>query len=163
MADRYLVTALLAGRDGFGCFNDSTWFQMAAGQNGAAAATYWLPNGGTAPLFLTQSAYYTISANGRVLIDYYLTDNTGQDGAGATSARVVLPLTSANYCVWGTGVVVTTGAGALDSHVITGPDALNNIATDIALYTTGSVKVTLAAFADGNRTVSLGGIYTAIT
>lgn len=81
----------LANNDGVGKFNDTTIFTYPISQNGAAASTYFLANGGTAPIFTTNTAVYTIGRDG--LVTYlYNGETISTNGVGAVTFRPVIPL-----------------------------------------------------------------------
>lgn len=67
---------------------------MPAGQNGASANTYLLPNGGTSPVFSANAYSYKIHLDGDITVEAIHSGDGGADGAGAVAARFVLPVTS---------------------------------------------------------------------
>lgn len=77
--------------DGIGCFQDHRWWLVPAGQFGAASGGFFRPNGGTAPIFSTQSYYYKIfpwAQTAYVAIDFI---NVSTPGVGAVTAKLVSP------------------------------------------------------------------------
>jgi hypothetical protein len=84
----------LAVSDGIGNYNDGTAFLFPVAQHGASASTYFLPNGGTAPTFTTNSFYYFVDKNGRCLSNVFMTGDGGTAGSGAVNAQIALPYTS---------------------------------------------------------------------
>ena len=81
----------LATTDGIGQFQESTLFTVPLGQFGAVASTITLNNGGTAPVFTTTNAEYTISRDGTCIYEYYVDSDGGTDGAGAVTATMTTP------------------------------------------------------------------------
>lgn len=93
----------VTGKNGFNTNYESSYFSMPLAQNGAATGTFMLANGGTAPLFTTNTYYYTVEKNGMVTISVYLDADPGTDGAGAVNARLALPLANeATFAAGGT-------------------------------------------------------------
>ena len=72
----------------------ATEWNMPIAQNGAATGTYFKANGGTAPLFTTNTQLYRIRRNGMVEVDLKIDADAGTDGAGAVSAQIAIPTAS---------------------------------------------------------------------
>ena len=88
----------LGNKDGLGLTQidrllDTPW-TMPTEQNGASASTYLLPNGGTAPVFSSNSYNYRLQKNGFVDVDISLSGDGGADGSGAVASRISLPMKS---------------------------------------------------------------------
>lgn len=81
----------LSSADGIGRFHDSTPFVLPTGQMGAASGNYLSNNGGTAPVFATNSYIYYIHRTGIARILTRMVTDGGTDGAGAVELRLSLP------------------------------------------------------------------------
>lgn len=76
--------------DGIGKFHDNTWFLMVAGQNGAAASTYFFSTVGTEPQFNENNILYSIKKDGYV--DYlFRCHDCSVVGVGAQDLQPILP------------------------------------------------------------------------
>jgi hypothetical protein len=82
-----------------------TSFDFPTGQNGAASTTHLKANGGTAPIFTTNTYQYTIDLDGYCTIYINLNGDSGTDGVGAVTAQVSLPYTSAGVTAASYGMV----------------------------------------------------------
>ena len=67
------------------------WYKMQVGQMGGAANTFLKDNGGTAPVFTSNTYLYKIGRDGYVDCDILLNADGGTDGAGAVDAILALP------------------------------------------------------------------------
>lgn len=90
-SDEWTVQALINDGDGIGRFQEHRNFSMVLGQFGASAGTFMTPNGGTAPVFTTNTYLYQIGRDGKCRVHLHLEGDAGADGAGAVVSRVVLP------------------------------------------------------------------------
>ena len=92
-------------------------FIVPTGQFGAATGTFMNANGGTAPVFTTNSMVFSFSGPNNVRLTFYMDADGGTDGAGAVSAQIAIPYT---------GLVDTTpnstivGSGYLTCPAYTG-------------------------------------------
>lgn len=90
--DSYTVQALNSG-DGIGNFNEQTQFTYPASQNGNATGSYFLANGGTAPIWADQASAYYIDRFGRISWIFSSDGiNVTTDGVGAVALRAAMPL-----------------------------------------------------------------------
>jgi hypothetical protein len=90
-----------------------TDWTMPLAQNGAATGTHLHANGGTAPLFSTNTYTYQVRRNGEIAVKYHLSGDGGTDGAGAVSTRMSLPLavlyvTGRSLSAWGGDIIAAT-------------------------------------------------------
>lgn len=69
----------------------ATIFTFPLGQNGAAAGTFIYSNGGTAPIFTTNTYIYTIDRMGKCTVFLQIDGDGGTDGAGAVDTVVSIP------------------------------------------------------------------------
>jgi hypothetical protein len=99
---------------GFNTEYSARYFAMPLAQNGASAGTYFLPNTGTAPVFTTNSYYYSITPFGVVKAFVGVTGDGGTDGATAVAARVASPF---NILIRDFGVGSVVSATPLDTVV----------------------------------------------
>jgi hypothetical protein len=76
--------------DGIGCFHEGSKFQVAAGQFGAAAGSYFLNNGSTAPAWSLQAMSFNLFKNG--FIQCTINCGTSTAGSGGGFAGIALPL-----------------------------------------------------------------------
>lgn len=92
-------------------------FIVPTGQFGAATGTFMNANGGTAPVFTTNSMVFSFTSCNTVRLTVYMDGDGGTDGAGAVSTQVAIPYT---------GLVDTTpnstivGSGYLTCPAYTG-------------------------------------------
>lgn len=86
----WTVTALAAGIDGIGYnFNDRQ-FNFPVAVQGAAAGSFFLANGGTAPIWSAQQVTYRINRDGVQTLNYAMNTNTTA-GVGAVDAILAMP------------------------------------------------------------------------
>jgi hypothetical protein len=91
-SDDWTVQAFTAG-DGFGRYQENRMFTVPLGVNGAAASTYFLDNGGTAPVPASSDYRYKISRDGMIYVNFHLEFGAaGTSGVGAVTLTAVLPL-----------------------------------------------------------------------
>jgi len=108
-ADAWTVQTLNFTGDGINNFNENTVFKFPFGQNGAAAGTNWINNGGTAPVFAGTGYNYVVSKNGKCFLQTNLINCTAA-GVGAVAARLSLPLNiSSSYGVTTTDSALNDG------------------------------------------------------
>ena len=88
--DSWTVQALSAQYDGIGNFGESKTYVMPLAAQGAAAGSYFLANGGTAPIWTTQQMTYQISKDGQVIVNVSLATNSTA-GTGAVTAQMSIP------------------------------------------------------------------------
>lgn len=100
-ADDWTVTALDTS-DGVGQWQQTRVFTMPTGVLGASANTYFLPQGGTAPVFSYRRYNYTITRDGYCFIRFRVDDCTTA-GVGANTLRCTPPY----YC----GIAELTSPG----------------------------------------------------
>lgn len=94
----------------------SIFFTLPAGQNDGGTDSYIQDNGGTAPVFTTQTYEYRIHRNGDCTVRVFLNGDGGTDGAGSVQTRLVLPYTKDAHGIIGSEVaylprIVATGSG----------------------------------------------------
>lgn len=111
-SDDWTVQALNNG-DGIGNFQSGVTFETSVNQFGAAANSLFIANGGTAPIFNTQSLYYQVFRTGEVHLNLIvLTPST--TGVGAVTSAVALPyvpeFTSNNHVTIGCGAFYTAAS-----------------------------------------------------
>lgn len=90
--DSWTVQTLVAGTDGIGMNFNNKLFNFPVAVQGAAAGSFFLANGGTAPIYTTQQITYGIYRSGTVLINVSLETNSTA-GAGAVNAIMTIPYT----------------------------------------------------------------------
>lgn len=146
-SDAWTVQAL-DNQDGWGIYQQNRLFNYPSGQQTAASGEWFRPNGGTAPVFTTNSFTYTVVFNGMCQAIVKFDGDGGADGAGAVNAQLTMPFkaTTANS-QWSGEISFggTTTTGVMD---FSGLDYAEIYRSD-----TG-VKLTNAGFAAGARTVS---------
>jgi hypothetical protein len=139
---------------GIGKFLESTIFAYPNSQNGAASGSYFKDNGGTAPVFSSNSYSYQIDRNGKVTIFIKLSGDGGADGAGAVDATLSLPLPCDNAVVTtrqlGSVIVNSQGVGATTCAVNYVDDATQTCAN---LRSTSTINVLNGDFSSGGRWV----------
>lgn len=142
----------LTADDGVGRFQEDKQFTMPFNQNGAAAGTYMLPNGGTAATFATNVLTYYLDRTGQCRAYIFATGNTATDGAGAVTTFLSLPFTSpdANQVSGGIASVQTTGAGAILTLTMS---AISTNTSNWSFMLDSGGYIQNANFADGNRTI----------
>ena len=111
----YTITALSAGRDGFGGYQWGQLFTFPTNQQGAAAGSYFTANAGTAPTFTADNLYqYIIDPDGN--LDCYIALSNaagGTAGSGAVTAQLTIPFIPTNPL---TTATVQTAVGSC--HVV---------------------------------------------
>lgn len=131
-------------------------FTFPQAQNGAAASTHFLANGGTAPIFTTDVSVYQIDQSGIVRVEYYATGDGGTDGAGAVSARVALPYTFPSGTIdalfqpigYVEGATTISGAPAGEAQISENANYIGLLYLDASAVPTG---ITNAMFSNGVR------------
>lgn len=117
-SNTWTVSAISA-QDGIGSFMENLTFTYPAAQNGASTGTLFTANGGTAPVFTTNSVGYKINRFGFCETEYFLSGDGGTDGAGAVSAQLTLPYTGSvmnqtNNCPTGNALILSSiGTGGI--------------------------------------------------
>ena len=95
------IVALTAGRDGFGAYQNNSWFSYPLGQNGNTSGKYLEnPSGQTAPTFTAASTYcrYAQGLDGFVDVMAQLENlSGGTAGSGAAAMYHYLPLARSNF------------------------------------------------------------------
>jgi hypothetical protein len=151
----------LTTKDGIGKFHESTKFTFPTAQNGAATGTFFHTNGGTAPLFTTNTYYYFIRRDGKCRVEIFLTGDPGTDGAGAVSARLSLPYVDrgiAGATTWGgSAFVVGTGIAG------TSRSWFQTVGAAYAGIIEGNAVCTNADFGNGSREIQSAWEYTAFS
>jgi hypothetical protein len=89
-SDEWTVQALDL-RDGIGLYQQLRSFNFPTGQFGANTSQYLIDNGGTAPVFSSQSYRYYIDKDGFCQIVFVLSGDGGTDGSGAVNLQMVVP------------------------------------------------------------------------
>ena len=153
-ADDWTVTALDDG-DGCGLYQEFRQFTVPTGTWGAAAGTYFLANGGTAPVFTTNIYRYYIEKSGYTTINMFANGDGGTDGAGAVAVLIAAPYIyqdiGGTTNMWsGLGRLISTGAtvGVMAQSVAaTNTFAIANMTT-VALLTN-------ATYGNGARTTDM--------
>lgn len=150
--DDWTVQAL-GNSDGVGLFNDSTVFNMPLGVFGAASGTFLKDNGGTAPIFTTNSFTYTLDKAGKMLGSYYMAGDGGGDGGGAVTTAMATPLipqeaqvvaNQACTLIYLNGGGLSSGSVSYDSTVDSGSFRFN---------TAGLANIQNADFTNGTRQI----------
>lgn len=94
-ANYFTVQALTLGKDGVNVFCENQNFVVDTGLFGAAAGSFFLANGGTAPIWTNQQMTYSVERSGKVQVNFqYETNSTA--GVGAVIARMILPYSIKN-------------------------------------------------------------------
>lgn len=99
-------TATTSVHTGFNYEYEKQPWTMPTGQQGASVGAYFLPNGGTAPVFNTNAYKYFVTRTGDVSVDYYFDDDGGTDGSGAVSLKMAVPYYAETA---GLGSYISTG------------------------------------------------------
>lgn len=153
-SDDWTVTALDDG-DGCGLYQEFRQFTVPLATWGAATGTYFLPNGGTAPVFTTNIYRYYIEKSGYTTLNVFANGDGGTDGAGAVAVLIAAPyiyqdIGSATNMWTGFGRLISTGAtvGVIAQSVA----ATNTFA--IANMTTTAL-LTNATYGNGARTTDV--------
>lgn len=155
----WTIGALTAGRDGLGLFQEGIEFTMPTGQNSAASGGFILANGGTAPVFSTNTYLYKVFRDGNVFITVFLSGDGGTDGSGSVSTYLCLPTTTIASSVaifLSAPFYVESIAGPIDQmcfadlFTVGGFDVLG-LARNSSATSTSSVVHT--AFTNGSRTI----------
>ena len=155
-------TLVNADTSGVGQFVEGD-FAFPLAQNGAATGTYFYANGGTAPIFTTNSYTYSISKEGLVTLTIYCTGDGGTDGAGAVNAQIAMPYrpyvfpTANNGCL-GCFAITEAGTGAITVSAIPQDTGAPNA---FQFYNNGNgTLITNANFSNGSRYVQAKLVYT---
>lgn len=145
-------------------------WELPAGQNGAAASSYFTNNGGTAPQFTANESWYIVNRNGTITTDCYFNGDTGNDGSGAVQSEMALPAmvfreepTSNAYQIpSGTALGATTITGG--TVVVFSFDDVSRVAAmSYQSSATAISAITNAMFSNGNRQVTAAFTYRAFT
>lgn len=88
----WTVQTLNSTTDGVGLNFDNKLFNFPTGVQGAASGSFFIANGGTAPIWSVQQETYNIKRNGNLTINFGANSNT-TPGAGAVTAALSLPYT----------------------------------------------------------------------
>jgi hypothetical protein len=140
--------------DGMGRYLEETLFTTPRGHWGANANTYFIPNGGTAATWNSQSCTYTIKRDGTVFVVGSANGDAGADGAGAVNARFAIPFNPNRLAF---GVAFTGWAGGAP-----------NTSTAVGFETGNFMQwaplnnnyITWATYGNGNRTFNAQLTYT---
>lgn len=154
VSNDWTVTALDDG-DGIGLFQQFRQFTIPTGSWGAATGTYFLANGGTAPVFTTNIYRYYVEKSGYVTINMFANGDGGADGAGAVSTLIAQPYIHQDI---GSSTNIFSGFGRLISTVVTSNVMSQSIfnANNFALQNvTTTAFITNAAYLNGARTTDL--------
>lgn len=103
LTDGSTTTGINQQADGIGCFHEGTKFVVATGHFGNAAGSFFLNNGGTAPVWSTQGQSYQILKSGAVTVETAGVTNSA--GSGAVTAFMGLVFVNWNS----TGTMGTLG------------------------------------------------------
>lgn len=154
---------------GFNQMYETQVFTFPQAQNGAAAGTHYLANGGTAPLFTTDRLTYQIWRDGNVKIGHYAASDPGTDGAGAVAARVALPFTfpSGNMDDLWFPIGYLEGATTISSGLMGVANLTENTSYFALRYlvqaSASTAAVTNAMFSNGSRNVRAEFTYNALS
>lgn len=114
-------------------------FIVPTGQFGAATGTFMNDNGGTAPVFTTNSMVFSFSGTNNIRLSFYMDGDGGTDGSGAVSAQIAIPYTALidtapNSSILGSGYLTCpsyTGIVAIEvsgnTRLLTIRDAAGNL------------------------------------
>lgn len=151
-SDDWTVQGLLAGSTGINA--PSNWstvggsdFNVPVSHFGAATGTYFRSNGGTAPIFTTNTMRFHQERN-TIRVWLFLTGDGGTDGAGAVPAQVTIPYTSngtPNTSVQGVGKLVSPGYNGTVTLEPTGGQSY------FLMVTTVGATILNSDFSNGNR------------
>ena len=126
-------------------------YTMPLGQNGAAAGTHLEANGGTAPIFSTDSYDYYIDENGFVECFIRLDADGGTDGVGAVTTLVTIPYAAT------TNLSNTTSGAIAANSAVTGFQTVNanviNATTHFQLVEAGGSVMQNGDFTNGTRQI----------
>ena len=147
-ADDWTVQAL-GDQDGIGKFFEGFCFNLPTGVFGASSGTFLKANGGTAPVFSTNSYFYCLTKDRRVSIKLFLTGDGGTDGAGAVQVNIATPY-NANLETDSGLVRIITPTSTI-GHSLNVDDA-NNVMIPVSVVD-GSVAQN-ADFPNGSRQIS---------
>lgn len=140
--------------DGVGYGFESARWIMPQGQMGASSNTFFLPNGGTAPIFSSRIYRYSMTRT-TFSAQIFLSGDGGTDGAGAVEARLVTPYILPTSIAWAN--IVSTGyvlsAGGTDGVCLFHADSASS--PYMKIYTTATTEIQLSSFSAGNRVVSV--------
>jgi len=106
-SDDWTVTAL-GIRDGIGKWQQGENFIFPVAVFGAAAGTFIQANGGTAPIFTTNTGGYQIDKDGSVRFSVRMANDGGTDGVGAVLTRVTIPYIATD-AIAASGVMIGYG------------------------------------------------------
>lgn len=137
----------IATNDGIGQFNEGVLFTYPVSQNGAATNTYFLANGGTAPIFTNNTAVYNINRLG--VVTYLFDGNAfGTNGAGAVTFRPVIPLAYKDMSEISVCGLFTNSAGTFCSTYLLNPISDGVSLQNLRIWNTAEsgTVVTNAAF-----------------
>ncbi len=151
----------LTTKDGIGRFHESTKFTYPLAQNGAATGTFFQANGGTAPLWTTNTYYYWIRRDGKCRVEIFLTGDPGTDGADPGNARLTLPYVERGIA----GATTWAGPGFISAAGIVGTSHnwFQHVgAAYVQVVETNSVQ-TNGAFSNGGREIQTAWEYTAFS
>lgn len=145
----------LSNSDGIDQFQVGTEFDMPQGQFGANSGTWTIPNGGTAPVFSTNSGsvYKFIAARSSTINHVFsMFGDGGTDGSGAVNARVSSPfINSGNWDTRAAGVLriaAAAGVGDVQGQIL--PVSAAN-AIEFRTAAAAGTTVLWSAFGNGNR------------
>jgi hypothetical protein len=124
-SDDWTLTALATDpRSGIGpdCIlgHLSQLWTLPLAQMGAATGTFFKANGGTAPIFTTNTYKYSINAVGGVRVHIFLNGDGGTPGAGAVTSLIALPYAEAAGLeqVAGTAHLNDVANGQHSAHIL---------------------------------------------
>ena len=141
------VGALVAGRDGFGLFQDNVSFTMPLGQNGfQAGKLFTVTDASTALVFATQTGTYRMYRDGSLTYSLRLA-NASVNGADATSIFFAIPLSMVNVAdmMSFSSTIYYTGAAGQGAALLSQPTAINYFTA----YTSAGAAITDNAFSGG--------------
>lgn len=96
--------------DGIGNFQSGITFTVASGQFGAATSSFFLANGGTAPIFGVQSMFYRIYQGGLIELTLHAR-NPSTAGVGAVTSLMATPYLTQSQ----TSTIESLGSGSVYS------------------------------------------------
>lgn len=152
-----MTVQTLGSNDGIGQFQQGRTFSMVAGQNGAAASTFFLNNPGTEPQFTTQLGIYMIGMDG--FVDYTFSGtNVSVAGVGANILQPILPYTvavDANNAPQMTGYYNDDSAAQTYFSILGGVDSGQTYITGIGLGGSAGLQLNTGYAANDDLVLTL--------
>ncbi len=149
----------LDDEDGIGQFQENRNFTMALATFGAATGTFMLANGGTAPIFSTNTYSWRIIPEGLVNINIQLTGDGGTDGSGSVTTYIVTPYVPIQSAGVGLGSAWVRNSSYQAIAVATVSASMADESLFFMNRNGSTAGVQHADFGNGNRTISLSSIF----